>query len=199
MKVLADFRNFAYTLPGVRGLIIHLKNRMTDVMFPRNRYDQVIKGLNNSNDHVLAYASNFSIDADSHLVCIQTNTGDESSYQTQAISINNNPRTSTYLIQKFTYHFFECLKKILLINIVTGTSFIVINGALKSSMGLSAKSSIVEDGLMVEIMPEKMEALKAALKNMQDFSIGCGRQGALEPDETVNIKWVDNDVQFNLG
>ncbi|XP_026667581.1 zinc finger FYVE domain-containing protein 9 isoform X2 [Ceratina calcarata] len=175
MKVLADFRNFAYTLPGVRGLTIHLRNRMTDVMFPRNRYDQVIKGLNNSNDHVLAYASNFSIAADSHLVCIQTNTGDESTYQTQAISINNNPRT------------------------ITGTSFIVINGALKSSMGLSAKSSIVEDGLMVEIMPEKMEALKAALKNMQDFSIGCGRQGAPEPDETVNIKWVGNDVQFNVG
>ncbi|KAF3425184.1 hypothetical protein E2986_12298 [Frieseomelitta varia] len=175
MKVLADFRNFAYTLPSVRGLTIHLRNRMTDVMFPRNRYDQVIKGLNNSNDHVLAYASNFSIAADSHLVCIQTNTGDESTYQTQAISINNNQRT------------------------ITGTSFIVINGALKSSMGLSAKSSIVEDGLMVEIMPEKMEALKAALKNMQDFSIGCGRQGAPEPDETVNIKWVDNDVQFNLG
>ncbi|KAL0103451.1 hypothetical protein PUN28_017602 [Cardiocondyla obscurior] len=175
MKVLADFRNFGYTLPGVRGLTIHLKNRTTDVMFPKNRYDQVIKGLHNSNDHVLAYASNFSITADSHLVCIQTNTGDESSYQTQAINIHNKPRT------------------------VTGASFIVINGALKSSMGLSAKSSIVEDGLMVEIMPEKMEALKAALKNMQDFSIGCGRQGALEPDETVNIKWVDNDTQFNLG
>ncbi|KAL6421333.1 hypothetical protein ACFW04_014782 [Cataglyphis niger] len=175
MKVLADFRNFGYTLPGVRGLTIHLKNRTTDVMFPRNRYDQVIKGLYNSNDHVLAYASNFSIAADSHLVCIQTNTGDESNYQTQAINIHNKPRT------------------------VTGASFIVINGALKSSMGLSAKSSIVEDGLMVEIMPEKMEALKAALKNMQDFSIGCGRQGALEPDETVYIKWVDNDVLFNLG
>ncbi|XP_011058653.1 PREDICTED: uncharacterized protein LOC105148558 [Acromyrmex echinatior] len=175
MKVLADFRNFGYTLPGVRGLTIHLKNRTTDVMFPRNRYDQVIKGLHNSNDHVLAYASNFSITADSHLVCIQTNTGDESSYQTQAINIHNKPRT------------------------VTGASFIVINGALKSSMGLSAKSSIVEDGLMVEIMPEKMEALKAALKNMQDFSIGCGRQGALEPDEVVNIKWVDNDMLFNLG
>ncbi|KYN12959.1 Zinc finger FYVE domain-containing protein 9 [Trachymyrmex cornetzi] len=175
MKVLADFRNFGYTLPGVRGLTIHLKNRTTDVMFPRNRYDQVIKGLHNSNDHVLAYASNFSITADSHLVCIQTNTSDESSYQTQAINIHNKPRT------------------------VTGASFIVINGALKSSMGLSAKSSIVEDGLMVEIMPEKMEALKAALKNMQDFSIGCGRQGALEPDEVVNIKWVDNDMLFNLS
>lgn len=95
MKVLADFRNFGYTLPGVRGLTIHLKNRTTDVMFPRNRYDQVIKGLNNSNDHVLAFASNFSITADSHLVCIQTNTGDESSYQTQAINIQNKPRTGT--------------------------------------------------------------------------------------------------------
>jgi MAD (mothers against decapentaplegic) interacting protein len=101
MKVLADFRNFGYTLPGVRGLTIHLKNRTTDVMFPRNRYDQVIKGLHNSNDHVLAYASNFSIAADSHLVCIQTNTGDESSYQTQAINIHNKPRTGeiTYIIK----------------------------------------------------------------------------------------------------
>ncbi|XP_043275653.1 zinc finger FYVE domain-containing protein 9 isoform X2 [Venturia canescens] len=175
MKVLADFRNFAYTLPGVRGLTIHMQDRTTDVLFPKNRYDQVIKGLNNSNDHVLAFASNFSSQADSHLVCIQTNTGDESSYQTQAINIHNKPRK------------------------VTGASFVVINGALKSSMGLSAKSSIVEDGLMVQIMPEKMEALKAALKNMQDFSIGCGLQGAQEPDETVNIKWVDNDVHFNLG
>lgn len=97
MKVLADFRNFGYTLPGVRGLTIHLKNRTTDVMFPKNRYDQVIKGLNNSNDHVLAYASNFSIAADSHLVCIQTsNIGDESNYQTQAINIHNKPRTGKF-------------------------------------------------------------------------------------------------------
>jgi len=101
MKVLADFRNFNYTLPGVRGLTIHLKNRTTDVMFPRNRYDQVIKGLHNSNDHVLAYASNFSITADSHLVCIQTNTGDESSYQTQAINIHNKPRTGGFKNKKF--------------------------------------------------------------------------------------------------
>uniref|UniRef100_A0A0C9QJD0 ZFYVE9_2 protein n=1 Tax=Fopius arisanus TaxID=64838 RepID=A0A0C9QJD0_9HYME len=175
MKVLADFRNYAYTLPGVRGMVIHMQDRTTDVLLPRNRYDQVIKGLNNSNDHVLAFAANFSIHVDSHLVCIQTNTGDESIYQTQAINIHNKPRK------------------------VTGASFVVINGALKSSMGLSAKSSIVEDGLMVQIMPEKMEALKAALKNMQDFKIECGHQGVSEPDETVNIRWVDNDVQFNQG
>ncbi|OXU21599.1 hypothetical protein TSAR_014260 [Trichomalopsis sarcophagae] len=177
MKVLADFRNFAYTLPKVQGMTIHMEGNSTNVRFPKNRYNQVIKGLNNSNDHVLAFASNFSIQADSHLVCIQVavNNEEDSGYQTQAINIQNKPRK------------------------VTGASFIVINGALKSSMGLSAKSSIVEDGLMVQIMPEKMEALKAALKNMQDFTIGCGKQGAPEPDEIVNIKWVENDTQFNLG
>lgn len=52
---------------------------------------------------------------------------------------------------------------------------------------------------MVQIMPEKMEALKNALKNMQDFKIECGVHGAFEPNETVNIKWVENDVYFNVG
>lgn len=96
MKVLADFRNFAYTLPGVRGLTIHMENKVTDIMFPKNRYDQVIKGLNNSNDHVLAFASNFSIVADSHLVAIQqaSTNAEESIYQTQAINIHNKPRKS---------------------------------------------------------------------------------------------------------
>lgn len=175
MKVLADFRNYAYTLPSVRGLFIHMENRKTDILLPRNRYDQVMKGLKNSNDYVLAFAANFSFQADSHLVCVQSNTGDESTYQTQAINIHNKPRK------------------------LTGASFIVINGALKSSMGLSAKSSIVEDGIMVQIMPEQMETLKIALKNMQNFSISCGKLGTTEADEVVNINWVDNDVQFNVG
>ena len=93
MKVLADFRNFAYTLPKVQGLTIHMQDRTTSVRFPKNCYNQVIKALNNSNDHVLAFAANFSIQADSHLVCMQTNMNeDESTYQTQAINIQNKPR-----------------------------------------------------------------------------------------------------------
>lgn len=94
MKVLADFRNFAYTLPKVQGMTIHMEGNTTNVRFPKNRYNQVIKGLNNSNDHVLAFASNFSIQADSHLVCIQTavNNEEDSTYQTQAINIQNKPR-----------------------------------------------------------------------------------------------------------
>ncbi len=34
---------------------------------------------------------------------------------------------------------------------MTGASFVVFNGALKASSGLSAKSSIVEDGIMVQV------------------------------------------------
>jgi hypothetical protein len=34
---------------------------------------------------------------------------------------------------------------------VTGASFVVFNGALKSTANLSAKSSIVEDGIMVQV------------------------------------------------
>lgn len=41
MKLLADFRNYAYTLPSVRGLTIHMQDRTTIVRFPKNRYDQV--------------------------------------------------------------------------------------------------------------------------------------------------------------
>ena len=54
-----------------------------------------------------------------------------SDYQTQAINIANKPRA------------------------VTGASFIVLNGALKSATGLTAKSSIIEDGIMVQVLSRK--------------------------------------------
>ena len=47
---------------------------------------------------------------------------------------------------------------------VTGASFVVFNGALKSNSGLKAKSSIVEDGLMVQVPPELLAQLKQNLK-----------------------------------
>lgn len=82
---------------------------------------------------------------------------------------------------------------------VTGASFMVLNGALKSSSGLTAKSSIVEDGLMVQIRPEMMTALRDALRNMGDFTIPCGTVGAIQPDETVILRWVEDDTSFNSG
>lgn len=50
---------------------------------------QLMKVLNNSDDHVVAFGAVFSTAADSHLVCLQN---DDGQYQTQAINIQNRPR-----------------------------------------------------------------------------------------------------------
>lgn len=172
MNVLADFRNYAYSLPTIRGFVINMSPGRTSLLLPKNRYDGVVKALNNSNDPVLALGANFSMSADSHLVAIQ---GEDGSYQTQAINILNKERK------------------------VTGASFVVFNGALKSASGLTAKSSIVEDGLMVQVLPDRMVEIRNALRNMEDHEIGCGPIGAEKPDEVVAIQWVDEDKAFNIG
>ncbi|XP_071117294.1 zinc finger FYVE domain-containing protein 16-like isoform X1 [Haliotis cracherodii] len=172
MNLLADFRNYQYMLPQIRGVHIHMEDKKTVINFPRNRYDELMKMVNSSNEHVMALGSSFSADADSHLVCIQN---DEGNYQTQAINIQNKPRK------------------------VTGASFVVFNGALKTSSGLRAKSSIVEDGLMVQILPECMVAVKQAIKDMTDYTIGCGSATIDKPEEVVVLQWVDDDKNTNVG
>lgn len=83
---------------------------------------------------------------------------------------------------------------------VTGASFFVLNESLKESSGLSGKCSIVEDGLMVQILPSKMEEVRESLKNQEDFTIICGPIDADEQHtEIVCLKWVDNDKEFNIG
>ena len=82
---------------------------------------------------------------------------------------------------------------------MTGASFVVFNGALKSSSGLRAKSSIVEDGLMVQVMPESMLELKQAIKDMQGYTVGCGSLEAAQPEEYVIVQWVEEDRNVNIG
>uniref|UniRef100_A0A336M7I6 CSON013165 protein n=1 Tax=Culicoides sonorensis TaxID=179676 RepID=A0A336M7I6_CULSO len=180
INFLADFRTYSYTIPTIRGMYIHMEDRKTSVLIPRNRYDQIMKAINNSSDHILAMAANFSKKADGHLVCIQNTEANSPeqlhSYSTQAINIQGQPRK------------------------VTGASFIVLNGALKSSSGLSGKCNIVEDGLMVQIPPAKMLSIRDALKNMKDVDIICGPVDA-DPSmtETVTFQWTENDLNFNIG
>ncbi|XP_059545568.1 zinc finger FYVE domain-containing protein 9 isoform X6 [Myotis daubentonii] len=132
----------------------------------------VMKAMNKSNEHVLAGGACFNEKADSHLVCVQN---DDGNYQTQAISIHNQPRK------------------------VTGASFFVFSGALKSSSGYLAKSSIVEDGVMVQITAENMDALRQALREMKDFTITCGKADGEDPQEHIHIQWVDDDKNVNKG
>ncbi|CAH6790645.1 Zfyve9 [Phodopus roborovskii] len=132
----------------------------------------MMKAMNKSNEHVLAGGACFNEKADSHLVCVQN---DDGNYQTQAISIHNQPRK------------------------VTGASFFVFSGALKSSSGYLAKSSIVEDGVMVQITAENMDSLRQALREMKDFTITCGKADAEDPQEQIHIQWVDDDKKVNKG
>uniref|UniRef100_A0AAY4EB54 FYVE-type domain-containing protein n=1 Tax=Denticeps clupeoides TaxID=299321 RepID=A0AAY4EB54_9TELE len=133
---------------------------------------QMMKVVNASNEHVISVGGCFSPEADAHLVCTQN---EDCSYQTQSSS---RPGMS----QK-----------------VTGASFVVFNGALKSSSGFIAKSSIVEDGLMVQIPPDSMEALRQALRDQSDFLIQCGRAEPGEPREAVTVRWVDWTPPVNVG
>ncbi|ELW70014.1 Zinc finger FYVE domain-containing protein 16 [Tupaia chinensis] len=131
----------------------------------------VMKVINSSNEHVISIGASFSTEADSHLVCIQN----DGVYQTQANSATGHPRK------------------------VTGASFVVFNGALKTSSGFLAKSSIVEDGLMVQITPETMDGLRLALREQKDFKITCGKVDAVDLREYVDICWVDSEEKGNQG
>ncbi|GAB1600623.1 uncharacterized protein LOC115214902 isoform X1 [Argonauta hians] len=202
MNLLADFRNYQYMLPQIKGVTIHMEDKRTVINFPRNRYEDLMKVVMNSNEHVMALAANFSADADSHLVCIQN---DDGNYQTQAINIQNKPRKGAYSIESdvndgdVSAHAqllgIDALSQLKL----TGASFVVFNGALKTSSGLTAKSSIVEDGLMVQISPDSMAALKQSMKDMTAYNIGCGSLANSIPDEIVLVHWVDDDKNVNIG
>uniref|UniRef100_A0A8C3A7U2 Zinc finger, FYVE domain containing 16 n=1 Tax=Cyclopterus lumpus TaxID=8103 RepID=A0A8C3A7U2_CYCLU len=170
MNLLADLRNYQYSLSVVEGLRIHMEMGHSYIDIPKRSFNE--KVVNASNEHVISIGARFSSEADSHLVCFQ---GDEGNYQTQASSKPGKTRT------------------------VTGASFVVFNGALKASSGFIAKSSIVEDGLMVQIPPDTMEALRAALREQTDFVIPCGRNDGGELRENVSVRWVDLSSPVNTG
>ncbi|XP_076341501.1 uncharacterized protein LOC143242029 isoform X2 [Tachypleus tridentatus] len=172
MNVLADFQNYQYMLSTVPGMFAQIKDKKSCIYIPRNRYDQMVKVLNSNNENVLAMGTNFSKDADSHLVCVQNSEG---VYQTQAINIQNVSHSRT------------------------GVSFIVFTGALKASSRLTGKSTIVEDGLLIQIPSETLLALRTALREMRDFTITCGPVAASEPDEVVTLEWTADDKDCNIG
>ncbi|XP_034152851.1 zinc finger FYVE domain-containing protein 16 isoform X1 [Esox lucius] len=172
MNLLADLRNYQYSLAAVEGLRIHMEMGQSYIDIPKSSFTEMLKVVNASNEHVISVAAGFSLEADSHLVCFQN---DEGNYQTQANSQSGKTRT------------------------VTGASFVVFNGALKASSGFIAKSSIVEDGLMVQIPPETMEALRSALRGQTDFHIPCGKADGGELRDNVTVRWVDWSAPVNSG
>ncbi|XP_060934874.1 zinc finger FYVE domain-containing protein 9 [Limanda limanda] len=172
MRLLVDFRNYRYSLPVVPGLTVDLEAQRTCIKIPTTGYNELMKALNKSNEHVLAIAACFNEAADSHLICVQAEGGQ---YQTQAISIHNQPRK------------------------VTGSCFFIFSSALKASAGYLAKSSIVEDGLMVQITVETMAELRRSLREMKDYTVTCGRLDQSDSQELVCVQWVEERCAVNKG
>uniref|UniRef100_A0A669Q5J2 FYVE-type domain-containing protein n=1 Tax=Phasianus colchicus TaxID=9054 RepID=A0A669Q5J2_PHACC len=170
MNLLVDLRNYQYTLHTIDNLFVHVEMGRSCIKIPLRKYNQVMKVINSSNDHVISIGASFNTEADSHFVCVQNKQG---LYHTQANSTNEHPRK------------------------VTGASFVVFNGALKTSSGFLAKSSIVEDGLMVQITPETMESLRQALRDKKDFKITCGKVDGEDLKEYVDICWVEDEEKTN--
>lgn len=52
---------------------------------------------------------------------------------------------------------------------------------------------------MVQIPPETMESLRAALREQTDFHIPCGRNDGGEVRENVTVRWVDWSSPVNRG
>ena len=44
-----------------------------------------------------------------------------------------------------------------------------------------------------------MVKVKESLKSMTNYVIQCGPLESTEPDETVELRWVDNDKNFGIG
>ncbi|XP_013918879.1 PREDICTED: zinc finger FYVE domain-containing protein 16-like isoform X2 [Thamnophis sirtalis] len=171
MDLLVDLRNYQYTLHTIDNLFIHMEMGRSYIKIPLRKYNDVMKVINTSNEHVISIGASFNYQADSHLVCVQNEDG---IYQTQANSATGDPRK------------------------ITGASFVVFNGALKTSSGFLAKSSIVEDGIMVQITPETMEGLRQALSEKKDFQITCGKVDSGDFREYVDICWIENDEKTNM-
>lgn len=196
------------------------RDKKVIVSIPRNRYESVIKILNQSNEHVLALGGNLDLTCQAHFACIQN---EEGRYQTLVVSPLNQDqvaqdnqeqevkeRNQDKSIEdtaadhsKTEETKIEDLKtdsKDLTEGRLTGASFIAFSGSLKTTTGFTAKMSIVEDGVRVEIPANVMSDLKTALKDMKDFEIRCSKVGhEEETDEKVCIEWGPDDTYFNVG
>ena len=51
----------------------------------------------------------------------------------------------------------------------------------------------------LQVLPDNMVSVRKALRNMENYLVGCGPVGASQPDEVVSITWVDEDKAFNIG
>lgn len=163
ISILGDFRNFRYSLTHVDGLRVFIDkvNRKVSVKLSQSCYQQFNKVLDSSNnEHVLAWSSCPTDETVGHLVSVQN---DDGHYETVEFCRKEPKGTCVEADES------EVAR-------VIGASFIIFSGALKvDQSGQTAKISIVEDGLLIQIQSCTMTALRNAIHFMHYFDIECGK------------------------
>lgn len=174
ISILGDFRNFRYSITHVDGLkvMINKKTKQVSVKLDQSCYQQFNKVLDSSNnEHVLAWSSCPFPEADGHLVSLQNEDGQHETVEFYKKKLNNNVS-------------FDSLES----GPILGASFVIFSGALKvNQSGQSAKISIVEDGLLIQIQSCTMSALRNAIHFMHHFDINC--ENNQDPLNKVEIDW----------
>ncbi|CAD5110939.1 DgyrCDS294 [Dimorphilus gyrociliatus] len=168
VRLLADVRNLQYTLVTISGAKLHLREHVTELILPFSSYNQVMKVLRDCEEHVVAMATSFSNEADSHLVCMQCLEGvDLGTYSTQAINIEKRARR------------------------LTAATFVVFNGSLKTQGPAKARSVIVEDGVMIQLTADAIKELKSSLVATRPFKASCAEQ------DQVLVTWSHEQDEGN--
>ncbi|RDD39759.1 Zinc finger FYVE domain-containing protein 9 [Trichoplax sp. H2] len=176
MRLLIDFDSGQYTLERIPGLIVHLEKRKVTITMAMDQHDKILKVLSKSDERVLAFGANFSPLADSVLVCTQT----DGAYKAQIMSRPGYDRNTI------------------------GANFIVLNCSLKSDSSSRIKTTIVEDGIMMQLNTDANRCIRDAISNMTDCTveghIATNDEAPLTTeDDLVVIKWTPSDCTANLG
>ncbi|KAK0416251.1 hypothetical protein QR680_012377 [Steinernema hermaphroditum] len=143
LKVFTDFRNFNYRLTSILGSTVSLEDGVAVVEIPTWAAER-LAGVVNANRNMIAWAADLDPDADSILVCEQDTEG--GSFKTSIFAKDANSRR------------------------VTGCSFVIFDGALKSS-DEPMSVSIVEDGIVIRLRSTVMSELVEKLLAGSDFEL----------------------------
>ncbi|KAG9509861.1 Zinc finger FYVE domain-containing protein 9 [Fragariocoptes setiger] len=181
ISILADFRNYQYSITNVPDMSVVINKELNEVnvTFRQNQYHQVFKVLGNSNnEHVLAWCSSYTAFSDAHLVVTQNDDGQYENIEFPRVGNN-------------------CDNEIKIATV--GASFVVFSGSLKTNqLGQTAKISVVEDGILVQVQSNTMTALRSAVRYMNPFDISTGTESRPGSLKSIKIAWENTTESVSL-
>ncbi|TKR77051.1 hypothetical protein L596_018099 [Steinernema carpocapsae] len=159
LKVFTDFRNFSYRLSSIPGSTISLSDGAAIIELPTWAAEKVTTAVN-ANRNMIAWAADLNSEADSILVCEQD--VDSASFKSSMFAKVADQRS------------------------VTGCSFVIFDGALKT-LDDTMHVSIVEDGIVIRLRSTVMSSLVEKLLAGQDFEVESKAMN-------LSIRWVKSAI-----